>query len=177
MLPFMRQKPNRGRKASQSGFTLLEVMIAMTIMALAFSAIYTGQSQNILLVTKTKEMNLAGWLAHNKMVESEIKYEGKPFGELPKGPETEKFKAPYEHYTWKREIKEVKFPEIPLGGGKDGEGIPEAVRILVKTLTKYFNSALREMVVTVTWQRGDGEQNLTLSTYLIDLNAEFNFSI
>ncbi|MBI3541788.1 MAG: type II secretion system protein [Deltaproteobacteria bacterium] len=173
----MRRLLRGAKRSAQGGFTLLEVMIAMTIMTLAFSYIYTSQSQNIVLVTKTKELNTAGWLAHNKMIESEHLYEGKPFGELPKGPEIEKFKEPYERFTWKREVKEVKFPDLPMGGQKEGEGVQEAVRILAKTLTKYLNSALREMVVTVTWQRGDGEVNVRLSTYLIDLGAEFNFSI
>ncbi|MBI3558621.1 MAG: prepilin-type N-terminal cleavage/methylation domain-containing protein [Deltaproteobacteria bacterium] len=160
----------------QGGFTLLEVMIAMTIMTVAFAAIYTSQSESIILVTKTKERNIAGWLLHNKMIESEHLYEGKPFSELDKEV-TEKFKAPFDQYTWKREIKEIKFPDLPVGGGKEGEGVQESVRQLAKTLTKYFNSSLREMVITVSWQRGDGAQHITLTTYLVDLNAEFNFAI
>ena len=139
-------------------------------------AIYTSQSESMILVTRTKDRNIAGWLLHNKMVESEHLLEGKPFSELSKE-ETENFKAPFEEFTWKREIKEIKFPDLPVGGGKEGEGVQESVRILAKTLTKYFNSSLREMVVTVTWKRGDGLQHITLTTYLVDLNAEFNFAI
>ena len=60
--------------------------------------------------------------------------------------------------------------------GKDS-GIPEAVRILAKTITKYLNDSMREMVVTVSWERGTATEQLTLSTYLIDLDADFNFSI
>jgi hypothetical protein len=32
-------------------------------------------------------------------------------------------------------------------------------------------------VITISWQHGGSEQTLTLSTYLVDLNAEFNFQI
>jgi len=130
-------------------------MIAITIMTLAFGAIYESQSQNLILVTKTKERNMAVWLVHNKMVEAEHLYEGKPFEELPKHPESEAFKAPFERYKWTREVKELKFPDLPLGGGKAGEGVLEPVRILAKTLTKYFNDSVRELIVTVSWQRGD----------------------
>ncbi len=161
---------------AQRGFTLLEVMIAMTIMTVAFAAIYTSQSESMILVRKTKERNIAGWLIHNKMVESEHLLEGKPFTELSKT-ESEKFKTPFEEYTWKRDIKEIKFPDLPIASGKDGDGVPEPVRILAKTLTKFFNSSLREMVITVTWQRGDGTQQISLTTYLVDLNAEFTFAL
>jgi general secretion pathway protein I len=169
----------RPARARNGGFTLLEVMIAMVIMTMAFSAILTSQSGSIQLTIKTKEMNIAGWLARNKMVESEHLYEGKAFDELPKGPEIKKFDAPFERYSWKREIREIKFPDITQQAAKSDKegGIPEAVRILAKTMTKYLNNAVRELVITVSWPRGDGEQEMTVTTYLIDLNAEFNFGI
>ena len=162
-------------KRSQSGFTLLEVMIAVTILAVALSAILTSQSSSIATTLRTREINLASWLARNVMVESEHLYEGKPLNELPKL-ETKAFTAPFERFKWKREIKEIKFPDFNLPQ-KEGEGVPEPVRILTQTLTKYLNNSIREMQVTVSWPRGEGEQRVSVTTYLIDLNQEFNFAI
>lgn len=163
------------QRATQAGFTLLEVMIAMMIMTVALGAILTSQSGGIVQATKSKEMNTAGWLAQRVMVESEHLYEGKPFSELEKE-KAEKFAAPFEKFSWKREVRELEFPDFTQPG-KEGEGASEAVRILGKVMTKYLNTAMREMVITIHWQRGTSEQSLTLSTYLIDLNAEFNFAI
>ena len=174
-----------------AGFTLLEVMIAITIMTVALSAVLTSQSGSIFQTIRAKDMNLAGWLAQRKMVESEQAFEGKPFGEIPKDAEIKRFEEPYEHYSWKREVKEIKFPEL-TPTGKEGEPVPEPLRILSQSMTKYINTAVRELVITVSWERGvvrasegslgDDEANskvqkIVLSTYLIDMKAEFNLGI
>lgn len=158
-----------------SGFTLLEVIIALTIMTIAFGAILASQSGSIHHTIKSKEMNIAGWLANRVMVESEHLLEKKPFSELAKET-TEKFPEPYERFTWKREIKEITLPDFSQPP-KEGEAVAEATRILAKVMTKYLSSAIREMIITIKWQRETTEQSLSISTYLIDLNAEFNFAI
>lgn len=163
------------RACSQSGFTLLEVMIAVAIMTVAFGAILTSQSGSIAQTIKTKEYNLGGWLAEKIMVESEHLLEGKPFGEIDKM-KTEKFAAPYDRFTWKREVRELKFPDLTKAE-KEGEGILESARVMGKVITKYLSNSVREMVITVSWPVGSDEAHLTLTTYLIDLNAEFNFAI
>lgn len=170
------QHPWRKHK-SKAGFSLLEVMIAMMIMSIALTSIYMSTSDGIYRTIRTKELNIATWLAHNKMVESEHLFEGKAFSELSKDPETDKFKAPFEQYVWKREVREMKFPDLPVGSNKEGEGVQESVRILAQKITKFLNSSLRELVVTVSWDRGKGEQHVTLTTYLVDMHAEFDFSL
>ena len=69
-----------------------------------------------------------------------------------------------------------KFPDIAQSIDQEA-GIPEPMRILAKTMTKYLDQAVRELVVTVKWRHSEGERKVVLTTYLVDLNAEFNFSI
>ncbi len=161
---------------NQSGFTLLEVIIAMTIMVIAVIAILTSQSGSIYTTVKARELNIAGWLAQRLMVESEQTLEGKPFSEI-KTEELGQFPEPFEKFSWKREIKEIQFPDFSAPN-KEGEGgMPEPMRILAKVLTKFFNDSIREMIITIQWKRGGAEQKLDVTTYLIDLKAEFDFSI
>lgn len=163
-------------KKAQAGFTLLEIMIAITIMTVAFGAILTSQGSSIVLATKTKEVSVAGWLAHDIMIRSEHLMEGKPFGEL-KTEEAGQFPEPYQKYTWKREVREPKFPDFgQLSQGKEGEPVQEIVLNFAKMITKYLNDSVRELTVTVSWQHAGGEQHIVVSTYLVDLTAEFNFS-
>ena len=158
------------------GFTLLEVMIAMTILSIALTAILTTQSSSINVTRKAKELNIAGWLAHNLMTESEHLYEGKAFSEIP-GESSENFPSPFQNYKWKREVKELKFPDIQIPSQQESGGETDQMRTFTQTISKYLSNSVREMVVTVSWQRGDGEMKVQVSTYLIDLNAEFNFQL
>lgn len=54
-----------------SGFTLLEVMIAMAILAIALVAIFQMQSQSISMSADSRFMTTAALLAQSKMVEAE----------------------------------------------------------------------------------------------------------
>lgn len=165
---------------NNKGFTLLEVIIAMTIMVLAFASILAVESNSISATTRAKEMNIVAMLARNKMVELEYQVEGKSFDEVKKE-EGGTFDSPYEAFRWKTEVKELKFPNLAsLGGGNknsgagggDDQGSQYAEQI-TKLVTKFFTKALREISVTIFWKRGSGEVNYSVSTYWVDLNHEF----
>jgi prepilin-type N-terminal cleavage/methylation domain-containing protein len=170
----------------QAGFTLLETMIAMAIMMIAFGSILMVQSSSLRTSMKSKQINVVAALARNKMVESELEWEGKPFSEIQKEKSGE-FPAPYQDYKWKREIAEVKFPAFNLGtsaGGGEGEdgggagtaGAGDLLTRMGRIVTAYFSKAVREVKITITWKRGAGEQSYTIATYWIDLEAEFSLN-
>ncbi len=169
---------------NSSGFSLLEVMIAMTIMMIAFSSILMIQSSSIQNSIKAKNMNIVSMLARNKMVEFELEWEGKSFSELSKE-QAGTFPTPYEDYQRKKQVKEVKFPSLEAifssagGSGNADEGASQqdqATTRIARIMTAYLNKAIREVVVSISWQRGKGRQEFVLSTYWIDLNAEFSIN-
>ncbi|MBW1614276.1 MAG: prepilin-type N-terminal cleavage/methylation domain-containing protein [Deltaproteobacteria bacterium] len=55
----------------QSGFTLLEVMIAIAIIAITLVAVFGSQSQSLSLANEAKFSTTAALLAQNKMAEFE----------------------------------------------------------------------------------------------------------
>src|SRR5262245_17024548 len=99
----------------ESGFTLLEVIIALTIMVLAFSAILSVESGGITAAEKTHQLNVVSMLARNKMIEMEYAIEGKGFDEVKKE-DGGQFAAPFEDFRWEAEIKEIQFPSMNLSG-------------------------------------------------------------
>jgi type II secretion system protein I len=177
---------------NQSGFTLLEVIIALAIMVLAFASILAVESNSINATTRAKEMNIVAMLARNQMIELEYKVEGKTFEEVKKT-EGGTFPPPYEGYRWQTEVKEIKFPNLNVGGGgkggssssssssnssssSGGAGEQDAnqyAEMITKMVTEYFTKAIREIGVTIYWKRGKSEASYSVSTYWVDLNHEF----
>lgn len=147
----------------------------MAIMVVALGAILTSQSSAIIQATRTKELNIAGWLAQKKMVETEEEYTGKRFIELSES-ESGQFEEPYQHFTWQRDVREPKFPDIAQLAQKEGDPSTDLMRTFAQSISKYLNDSIRELVITVKWRRASSEEKVTISTYLVDLNTDFNFS-
>ncbi len=167
---------------NNDGFTLLEVIIAMAIMAVAFGSILAVEQGSINASARAKQMNIVGMLARNQMIELEYKVQGKAFQEVKKE-EDGVFQSPYEDYKWKTKVKEIKFPNMKAGatssekssnGGSDGDN--QSAELLSKLVTQYLSKAIREISVTISWKRGSGEQSYSLSTYWVNLNEEFKFT-
>lgn len=57
----------------EKGFTLMEVMVAMAILAIALVSIFQLQSQSISMATESRFMTTAALLAQSKMVEVEAR--------------------------------------------------------------------------------------------------------
>lgn len=168
------------------GFTLLEVLIAMAIMMIAFTAILGVQSASINATRKAKILNIVAMLAKNQMIKTELDLEGKTFDEMKKE-DGGQFAEPYQDYAWKEVIKEVTFPNLNFagggggdsggsGGGGGGDNADEMTTKVTRLLTKYLSDSLREVTITITWKVGSGEQHFDLSTYWVNLNGEFKFS-
>jgi general secretion pathway protein I len=89
-----------------NGFTLIEVMIAMTILAGALVAIYQLQSQSISMSTDSRFMTSASLLAQSKMVEVE-------YGpSLTNHNEDGDFGPDYPQYTWHLEVGDTQLPQF-----------------------------------------------------------------
>jgi prepilin-type N-terminal cleavage/methylation domain-containing protein len=174
--------------SNSKGFTLLEVMIAMAIMLVAFSSILMVESQSLTTSMKAKQMNVVGMLAKNSMIEAELAFTGRTFEEV-KTEEQGQFKEPYQDYTWIRRVKEVEFPELPLAKPERAEAGRAAsaeeranqpqdgsVDMIARLVKKFLSGAIREIEVEVQWKRGTHTQSFVVSQYWVNLNHEFSLS-
>jgi general secretion pathway protein I len=55
------------------GFTLIEVMVALAVLAIALSAVTKGVSQNTANLAYLRDRTLAHWVAMNKIAELQIR--------------------------------------------------------------------------------------------------------
>ena len=89
-----------------NGFTLMEVMIAMAILAIALVAVFQLQSQSISMSTDSRFMTTAALLAQSKMVEVEAG------STLVSHSEDGDFGPDYPQYTWHLEVGDTLLPQF-----------------------------------------------------------------
>jgi prepilin-type N-terminal cleavage/methylation domain-containing protein len=177
--------PMRSESARpQAGFTLIEVMVAMTIMAVAFGTLLAIQGASLRSTTKAQELNVVSMLAQNEMIDTELELQGKAFEEV-KTEDGGTFPDPYQDYEWKRVIKEIKFPALNLApppssgdasSAASSSGTDSSTELLAKMTSNFFSKGMREVTVTISWKRGGGDQSYSISTYWVNLNNELQLS-
>ncbi|MCX5832072.1 MAG: type II secretion system minor pseudopilin GspI [Deltaproteobacteria bacterium] len=87
----------------RQGFTLLEVMIAMAILAISLVAVFRSQSQSVSMASEARFLTTASLLAQGKMAEMESL---KP-QELSDG--SGGFGEDFPDYLWRVEVKDTAF--------------------------------------------------------------------
>mmetsp|Transcript_6281 Transcript_6281/g.3524 ORF Transcript_6281/g.3524 Transcript_6281/m.3524 type:complete len:130 (+) Transcript_6281:1100-1489(+) len=87
---------------SQQGFTLLEVLVALAVLALAMGAIIKTVSNNTRNAAYLQEKTFAHWVAVNRLVEVQLEKEWPPIGTTTGSQEM----AGYEWY-WLMKVEET----------------------------------------------------------------------
>jgi general secretion pathway protein I len=95
-------------KNGTAGFTLLEVMVAMAILAMSLVAIYRLQSQSISLATESRFKTSAALLAQSKMAD----IEASSSTVLTNRTESGDFGPDYPQYTWLLEITDTELAQF-----------------------------------------------------------------
>ena len=97
--------PFAKRAASRQGFTLLEVMIAMAILAIVLVTVFHSQSQSIAMANESRAMTTLALLAQSRMAEVEGQQN------LSTGQTNGKFGDDFPDYSWTASIT------VPQGPG------------------------------------------------------------
>ncbi len=94
------------RNSCGGGFTLLEVMVAMAILAISLTAVYQLQMQSISMSAESRFKTSAALLAQSKMEEIEAS------NSLNNRTENGDFGAGYPLYSWKLEITDTNLQQL-----------------------------------------------------------------
>ena len=68
----MISRPGNCRYAGDSGFTLVEVLVALSIVVISFVALYSGLLQMVSAMTLMQEKTIATWIAYDQITELRI---------------------------------------------------------------------------------------------------------
>lgn len=110
-------------KRFQTGFTLLEVMVAVAIIAMTFVSLLGSQSQSISIAGISRFETSAAMLAREKL--TELQLDG--FDELSSG--SGQFEDEFADYSWQIEVREL---NEDASGIADTEGMLKLVSLEVR---------------------------------------------
>lgn len=164
----------RLRRNSQGGFSLLEIMVAVTILAISLLVILDMHGGSMLTSMRAEEVTVATMLARQKIREVQLKIEEEmEKGETPSEDKSEEgsFEEPFERYRWAATIKKVDIPVPPQPEGQEGEEqvSMDVMLTMFKMISEKIAEAAREIRVTVKWDELGEEQELSVATHVVKL--------
>lgn len=147
------------------GFTLLEIMVAIGILAVSLATLLTFHGNAMISSGRAERLTEATMLARQKMVELELEInKGLKLGEFPDDKEEDGvFEELYSDYKWKMSIKTVKLP-APIQGD---EGSLEGM--IGRQLTEEITKIVRELRLEVSWDEMGEKQILDVVTHIVKL--------
>jgi general secretion pathway protein I len=122
-------------RTPRRGFTLLEVMVAMAIMALGFSVLSEAHARAALATIDARNVTMGTILARGKMLDVEFELKKDGFGDYDKVIEGDFSKEGQAEYKWIATARKIEIPvgklgqDAPdlmnmMGGGKTGSSSP-----------------------------------------------------
>lgn len=94
-------------RIDSKGFTLMEIMVAMAILAISLVSVFQLYSQSISMTTDSRFMTTASLLAQSKMVDTET-----ASASLSNRSENGDFGPDYPEYVWRLEITDTQLPQF-----------------------------------------------------------------
>lgn len=119
----------------QRGFTLLEVMVALVIVALGLMAAFGQVNQSLTAASRLRDKTLANWVAVNQMTELRLRGEFPAIGS--RSGEVEMARA-----TWRYTIKVVKTPAAAMRRVDISIAFADRPDTVVTTITGFLAPSL-----------------------------------
>ncbi len=139
-------KPTAACQPATSGFTLLEVMVAVAVIAIALIPLLRLHLLSLDATVYAQDLSIAVGLAQEKMAE------------MPASPEPGDRQgtfdiAGYERFRWQTSVGEQEEIAIPNFDAPEGEELP--------------TFKIQRIEVTVIWADGESEKLYTLESYAV----------
>lgn len=157
-------------KNKKSGFTLLEVLIAMMILAAGVMLLSQSWSSSYNRLRKTQKNVEIAALLERKLAEIDMKYRGKSIDGIPEtdGDEFEGFPE----YSWTLESKEFEMPDLTaVLIGREG-GVDQMMMTLMKQFSEHLSKSIKEVKVTVIHKIKEKEFSYSATLLFVDFDKQ-----
>lgn len=157
-------------RLKQSGFTLLEVLIAMIILASGVMLLAQSWSSSYNRIRKTQKNVEIAALLERKLAETDMKYRGKSIDSIPED-ESDEFEG-YPEYSWKLESKKFEMPDLTsILIGRDG-GVDQMMMQLMKQFSEHLSNSIKEVKITVTYKTKEKEFEYSATLLFVDYDKQ-----
>lgn len=147
---------------SARGFSLLEVMVAIAILAMSFIALINFQGQTMFRVKRAENLTTATLLAQQKMGELMLQFE-KEMEQQSVFPDDRNdhgnFEEPFSRFAWEWNVRKV---DIPTPEAKEG-GI---AMMMLQTVAANIKDRVRELRLTIKWDEMGKEKKFDVVTHI-----------
>lgn len=161
------------------GFTLLEVVIALSILASIMIVLTSSWKGNLRRVKTSKIKTQAVHLLQQKMIEIEIMYKS-DIKKLPKDTQKGSFEDKnLSKYSWEWESNEFKMPDIGRLFTKE-EGIVDEMSLkVINQMRKYLEDCIKEVKVTLIYKASPKTKahRFSIATIFVDYDVPLNLRI
>jgi len=166
-------------KSNQTGFTLLEVVIALGIMGTVMVVLTSSWTGNYRRVKKAKVKTQAVYLLQRKVTEIEIFYKDR-VREIPKEEQSGNFKdKAYKNYSWQWQAQEFNMPDIARLFTSEEGIVDETSLTILKKMKTYMEDSIREVKVTLLYQASPKSKpvKFSISTILVDYDVPIDIGL
>lgn len=166
-------------KPSERSFTLVETVIALSLVAFLIIEMTGVQGNSIVFNEYSRRVSQASWLARRVMSQVEYNWATRPFKDLKEDIKDQKFEDTAD-YSYDLEIKDWKFPftQLLMGGGGSGDdeddakgGLSGMIKNVVESV--FGDEILKTAQVTVWWPEGANRGSVAI-TYLLTNQAKID---
>ena len=166
------------KKLTEKGFSLLEIMIALTIFSVFITVFLTNQSYNISDSTQMEEEIKVHHLCETKI--NEIFLDPPDFTDSLDGKkEVKSFKLKgYENYSYQILYKKLKLPtfdKLTPPGDELQKGQSEQEKIVMDKLKENIEKVVWQLEVTI--KNKDTDYEYSLSTWIQNTKAEIDLNL
>ncbi|MCM2352599.1 MAG: prepilin-type N-terminal cleavage/methylation domain-containing protein [Pseudobdellovibrio sp.] len=152
---------------NQKAFTLIEVVLAMMIMASGLFILTNSWAGTYNRLNKTQTQVQLAALLERKIVELEREFKGQPLDSI-KEEDTGDFGSELEGYTWEMKSQKVEFPDLSGIIGGVGENQNLDLVSIMKLFSEHLSKSVKEVKVTVIYK--DKKKPITVDVvfYIVD---------
>jgi type II secretion system protein I len=158
----------------RSGFSLVEIMIAMAILSITVVSIITLQNTSLRNSIYARQLTVASLLARSVMVDAYLQNHARVLSKAIKEEKSGKESMAGIDFKWEWLLDEVplEIPELSDSEEEDSgsQSSNPMMKPIIETLNTFLKDAMRELSVEVSWEERGKTQSIFYVTHLIDFS-------